>query len=243
MERQVSKHSQEWEALARTDPLWAILSAPDKRFNRWTLAEFLAEGEKEISSLMAEAERLSLPAHKEIAIDFGCGVGRLTSALRSHFALCYGVDISPGMLEQARKIAPLCEFREGDSLSSFADDTADLIYSSLVLQHQPDPRSAIALIADMVRVLRPGGLLVFQIPSHIRLLKRIHLRRRLYRIARALSVSHDFLYSRLHLSPIRMQSLSGDTVTRTVTASCGRVLFSKAQADKHCTNAIYYCTK
>ena len=239
----MSKHSQEWDALARIDPLWAILSAPDKKFNRWTLAEFLAEGTKEISSLMAEAERLSLPVRRETAIDFGCGVGRLTSALRSHFATCYGVDISPGMLEQARKIAPQCEFRQGDTLSSFADNSADLIYSSLVLQHQPDRESAIALITDMVRVLRPGGLLVFQMPCHIRLLKRIHLRRRLYRLARALSLSHDFLYSHLRLSPIRMQALSDESVKRTVTAAGGRVLSSKTREQRDFTDAVYYCTK
>ena len=131
-------------------------------------------------------------------------MGRLTRALHDYFPECCGVDISRGMLQKARQIAPQCEFREANDLRSFPAQYADLIYSSLVLQHQPDKAHVIALIKDMVRVLAPGGLLVFQMPLHLPLRNRIQLRRRAYRLVRALGLPHTFAYERLKLSPIRM---------------------------------------
>ena len=42
-----------WDEFGRTDPLWAILTAPDKKGNRWSVDEFLATGREEIAALMA----------------------------------------------------------------------------------------------------------------------------------------------------------------------------------------------
>ena len=38
-----------WERLAQIDPLWAVLSEPDKKGRTWDVAEFLATGEAEIA--------------------------------------------------------------------------------------------------------------------------------------------------------------------------------------------------
>ena len=94
-------------------------------------------------------------------MDFGCGIGRLTRALRPHFRQCHGVDISRHMLEMARRLAPDCDFREGHDPSSFPTGQVDFLYSLRVLQHQPDSHRAARLIVDMVRVVAPGGLLIF----------------------------------------------------------------------------------
>lgn len=45
-----------WNDLGARDPLWAILSSPDKRGNRWDLRSFFAPGEREISPLMHQLE-------------------------------------------------------------------------------------------------------------------------------------------------------------------------------------------
>ena len=42
------------------------------------------------------------PAARRSALDFGCGIGRLSQALAEHFDQVYGVDISPKMIELAR---------------------------------------------------------------------------------------------------------------------------------------------
>ncbi|MCU1253864.1 MAG: hypothetical protein JWM83_163 [Candidatus Angelobacter sp.] len=80
-----------WEEMKAMDALFAIISSPEKRFRNWKLEEFLNTGQEEDSSLMQAAEKMRLPEQRHRAIDFGCGVGRLTRALRSHFPECYGI--------------------------------------------------------------------------------------------------------------------------------------------------------
>ncbi|HXA84254.1 MAG TPA: class I SAM-dependent methyltransferase [Candidatus Dormibacteraeota bacterium] len=237
-------HVRDWEEMAAIDPLWAIMSSPEKRFRNWELEAFLSTGKEEISSLMESADQLGLPRQRRRAIDFGCGVGRLTRALRSHFPECYGVDIAEGMLERARELTPECHFRQANDLSSFPDRHADLIYSSMVLQHQPNKKQAAALIAEMVRVLAPGGLLVFQMPVHLPLRNRLQLRRRAYRLLRALGISHSFAYDRLKLSPIRMLALPQPAVEKIVQAAHGKVVqvTHTTRFSLPFTSGIYYCT-
>jgi trans-aconitate methyltransferase len=242
--RTVPLHRRDWEEMAAIDPLWAIISSPEKRFRNWELKEFLNTGREEVSSLMQAAEKLRLPEQRRRAIDFGCGVGRLTRALRSHFPECYGIDISRGMLERARELTPECHFRQANDLRSFPDRHADLIYSSMVLQHQPKKKQAAALIAEMVRVLAPGGLLVFQMPVHVPFRYKLQLRRRAYRILRALGISHSFAYNRLKLSPIRMVSLPQPAVEEIVCVANGEVLqvVHTTRFSSPLTSGIYYCT-
>jgi SAM-dependent methyltransferase len=199
-----SLHARDWEEMAKLDPLWAILSTPEKRFGNWDLEEFLRTGEQEIAALLAKAKELGLPKQFRRAIDFGCGVGRLTRALRPQFALCHGVDISSRMLEMAARLTPECDFRRGQDLSSFPNAYADFIYSTLVLQHQPSRKHAADLIRDMVRALAPGGFLAFQIPVNLPLRNRIQPRRRAYRVLRSLGIADALAYQKLKLSPIRM---------------------------------------
>lgn len=231
--------------MAKVDPLWAILSNPAKRFRNWDLEEFLRTGEAEISTLMESARLAGLPQQQRYAIDFGCGVGRLTRALHHYFPQCHGVDISASMLEMARQFAPDCTFQHAGDLSSFAEGCADLVYSSMVLQHQPDGKRVAALITDMIRVLAPGGLLVFQMPLHIPWRNRLQLRRRAYRLLRTLGFSHTFTYERLKLNPIRMLSLSQSEVESIVKAAGGSVL--RVDHTTKFTNpmvsGIYFCTK
>ena len=242
---QTSLHKRDWEEMAKVDPLWAILSRPEKRFRNWDLQEFLRTGEAEISSLMESARQAGLPRQHRYAIDFGCGVGRLTRALRNYFPECHGVDISASMLEMARELAPECTFRQAGDLKSFAGGCADLIYSSMVLQHQPDQKHALDLISDMIRVLAPGGLLVFQMPLHIPWRNRLQLRRRAYRVLRTLGFSHIFAYERLKLNPIRMVWLPQKEVENVIAAVEGTVLRvdHTAKFTGPIVSGIYFCTK
>ncbi len=242
--RTVPLHARDWEEMAAIDPLWAILSEPEKRFRNWGLEEFLSTGGEEVAALMQAAEKLSLPRERRRAIDFGCGVGRLTRALRSYFPECHGVDISQGMLAKARQLTPECHFHHASDLTSFPARHADLIYSSMVLQHQPNRRKAAELIADMVRILAPGGILVFQMPVYLPLRNRLQLRRRAYRLLRAFGVSHAFAYERLKLNPIRMLALTQPVVEGIVRAAHGTVVDVQhtTRFSEPFTSAIYYCT-
>jgi ubiquinone/menaquinone biosynthesis C-methylase UbiE len=96
-------------------------------------------------------------------LDFGCGVGRLTQALARRFAACTGVDISEEMIRKAEAINryPHCSYLANSATTlPFADATFGFIYSNIVLQHVP-PRFSEQYLREFVRVLAPGGLLVF----------------------------------------------------------------------------------
>ncbi len=168
----LDKLHQTWNTLGESDPLWAILSEPEKTGNRWNLDEFLRTGEEEIRGLMNYVESLSVPPLKRgVALDFGCGVGRLTQALALHFDECHGVDIAETMLERARAInrhGERCTYHlnQVNDLQLFPSNTFDFVYSNIVLQHMPLEAST-SYLPEFVRVLKRGGLVVFQLPSRL----------------------------------------------------------------------------
>ena len=83
-----------WDEFGKRDPLWAILTAPDKKGNRWSIDEFLATGRDQITALIGYLDSRGLAARRRRALDFGCGAGRLTHALADHFDQVIGVDIA-----------------------------------------------------------------------------------------------------------------------------------------------------
>jgi SAM-dependent methyltransferase len=161
-----------WDELGKIDPLWAILTSPEHEGGKWDPEEFFLSGRQEIAHIMRRAEALTLPAHRETALDFGCGVGRLTQALCAWFERCCGVDIAPSMIALARQhntYGQKCEYflNTHNDLHIFPDHSFDFVYSSIVLQHM-EPRYSTSYIREFVRVLRPRGLVVFQVPSNPR---------------------------------------------------------------------------
>jgi ubiquinone/menaquinone biosynthesis C-methylase UbiE len=161
-----------WEGLAQADPLWAICTDPGKR-SQWTREDFFATGRKEIDAVFGYAARIGVCIDKTLpALDFGCGVGRLTRALAQYFPECVGVDISPTMISMAQELnrdRPHCYFQlnEDTRLQSLQDNYFGFIYTSLVLQHIAQPGSH-QYIVELIRVLKPGGTLIFQVPERLR---------------------------------------------------------------------------
>jgi SAM-dependent methyltransferase len=160
-----------WDEFGKQDPLWAILTEPTKKNNNWKPDEFFKTGEEEIKSILNYTESLGISSSRKRAFDFGCGVGRLTQALCPYFDECYGVDIAPSMIESANKYnryGNKCNYyvNDSDNLSLFEDNYFDFIYSKIVLQHIK-PEYSRNYIKEFLRVLAPGGLLVFQAPSEL----------------------------------------------------------------------------
>ena len=75
-----------FERLGREDPLWAVLTVPEFRNNRWDPDAFFETGRHEINGVMAYLDSLGLDGPRELAMDFGCGVGRLSQALCEHLS-------------------------------------------------------------------------------------------------------------------------------------------------------------
>jgi SAM-dependent methyltransferase len=159
-----------WNRLGETDPMWAILMAPDRSENRWDQAEFFETGHHDVSYALQTVRELRFPLRRGKALDFGCGLGRLSQALACYFDEVSGVDIAPAMIRKARgynAYADRCRFyvNERDDLELFSDNQFDFILSLIVLQHMR-PDYAKKYIAEFLRLLAPGGLLLFQEPSH-----------------------------------------------------------------------------
>ena len=222
------RHRRDWEDMAQVDPYWAVVSSADKRGGTWKARELLRTGESRVHSLVRRARRLGHPVEWGTALDFGCGVGRLTQALAPHFEECVGVDISEEMLAEARRLAvdvPGVRFVHNDrtDLRQFADGSFDLVYSHIVLQHIPDRDAVLAYVTEFVRVLAPGGLVAFQMPSRIAARHRLQPHRRAWGALRRLGVSPRSLY-RLRLQPIHMGSAPVPEVTAALEGAGAQVL-------------------
>lgn len=159
-----------WENLGRTDPLWAVLSEPERRHGAWDLAEFMATGRAAVDHVLELVRSHDLSLGERV-LDFGCGVGRLSNALCEHDFRVVGVDIAASMIERANahNMHPeRLDFvaYDGGELP-FPDDSFDAAVTLIVLQHAR-PREQVGALLQLQRVVRPGGLLVVQVPSRVR---------------------------------------------------------------------------
>jgi len=92
--------------------------------------------------------------------DLGCGPGQIGRFLHGLGLEVLGIDLSPGMIEQARRLFPEMEFRVGDMLAlDQPDDSLAGIAAFYSIIHIPRARVADAL-GEMRRVLVPGGVLL-----------------------------------------------------------------------------------
>lgn len=161
---------QQWEKLGASDPYWAVLSDPEKIAGGWNREEFFQTGTDEISALLDKLVNQGVQLNFDVALDYGCGVGRLSRALAERFEKVLGLDISTTMLSEAKSENAACtniEFvhSNGQNMTEIESGTIDFIYSNIVLQHTPSETQC-SIIAEFCRVLRSGGILVFQAPSH-----------------------------------------------------------------------------
>ena len=163
----------QWEDLGAHDPYWAVLTHPDKKGGRWNKEEFFRTGVAEIDELETKLAKVGLVPARRAALDYGCGVGRLTRALATRFAKVTGVDISQAMIEEARantRESGNVELVRGSGrdLRAIPAASIDLVYSNIALQHSPSDFQR-GVIADMCRVIAPGGIVAFQTAAHANL--------------------------------------------------------------------------
>lgn len=131
--------------------------------------------------------RLGAAPSGGICVEVGCGPGRMTGLLAERFDRVVAVDVSAGMLEQARRDirAPNVDFRlvSGEGLEPVEDGIADVLVCYLVLQHLPERRLVLRYLGEFARVLAPPGRAFVQLP-----VLRSGLRPRAWRLTRAVAV-------------------------------------------------------
>jgi len=157
-----------YEVFGSEDPFYAVLSYDRYRKEKLDKADFYATGKQQIADTLQTADRLGLKIGRQRALDFGCGVGRLTNALAGHFDQVVGVDVSSTMVETATAHcdAASCRFvvnKEPD-LRVFEDAEFDFVYSDITIQHIPKPASE-NYVREFLRIIKPGGYAVFLVPD------------------------------------------------------------------------------
>ena len=157
-----------WERFGNDDPFWAILTHPDKQGNKWQEKEFFSLGEEEVEYFVQLISKWN-PSHKLTrALDFGCGVGRLTYPLSKYYKEVIGIDIAKSMILKARQFnyQRSCQFIHNarSDLKIFHGRSFDLVLSRLTLQHMP-PVCMRKYIKEFHRILDVAGVCLFQLPD------------------------------------------------------------------------------
>jgi ubiquinone/menaquinone biosynthesis C-methylase UbiE len=97
-------------------------------------------------------------ARGRVGLDIGCGNGRHTELLAERVARAVGLDISRGLLAEARDRAVSVELVQGDAASlPVATGAVDLAVYVATIHHLPDRPTRRGSLAELARVLTPGG--------------------------------------------------------------------------------------
>jgi SAM-dependent methyltransferase len=113
--------------------------------------------------------RFAAEARSGQVCDMGCGPGHVARYLHDAGVIVFGLDLSPGMLEHARKLNPEIHFAQGNMLElELADRTLAGITAFYAIVNLPQ-ESLPQVFREMERVLQPGGrlLLAFHIGNEI----------------------------------------------------------------------------
>lgn len=153
----------EWERFGRTDAYFGVFTSPDFRgeLDEIRRERFFGSGRAEVGRALAWVRAAHPDWAGTTALDYGCGVGRLSLPLAAEFERVLSVDVSPSMLELTRANASAAglenlECHPAHALAALAG-RYDLALSRIVFQHIPR-RQGERTFATLVRGLRPGGV-------------------------------------------------------------------------------------
>jgi ubiquinone/menaquinone biosynthesis C-methylase UbiE len=158
---------QDWDERARKDAFHYIASWRQD----WTPESFFQSGEEDYARLAAPVfQECHWEPQGKSLLELGCGAGRMTRSFARRFSHVYAFDISKEMLGHAKALFAEASnvdwiLGNGTDLSGLGDEMVDCAFSYIVLQHMPEPAFAHRYIREMLRVLKPGGLFLFQFNS------------------------------------------------------------------------------
>ncbi len=170
----VENPDQDWSEFGKTDPYFAVLTSDDFRKDHLTqenLALFYQSGEEYVDRALSTIRQHFDPEFEPArALDFGCGVGRLTIPLARIAKTVTGVDVSEAMLNEAQvRCAQLgvnnIRFAKSDDQLSAISGKYDLILSSLVFQHIPPTRGE-KIFFRLLSQLSEDGVCIVQFLYH-----------------------------------------------------------------------------
>jgi SAM-dependent methyltransferase len=164
-----------WQRLGEVEAHWSVATIEDFRPDRiqQSLATFFATGERDIETLWCTLRRVGIDTTRlATALDFGCGVGRLSMALAKRVRALESADVSASHLKLAQEAAVERQqinirFHHLKRIGDIADlPEVDLVYSVIVLQHNPPPVIR-SIFAQLLGRLSQGGVAVIQVPTYL----------------------------------------------------------------------------
>lgn len=163
-----SKNS--WEEKARENPLFAVMTTPNytnsgsNTFTQEELDYFFSKGERVWTQIVKPRSQLiDTGSDNPLFVEYGCGMGRILKPIIADGYRAAGVDISPTMIEHAKALVPEAEglyALDKNNRSGLKDDSADLVFSFAVLKHIHNLELYHAALDEIMRILKPGGVLV-----------------------------------------------------------------------------------
>lgn len=158
-----------WRRWSETEPYYGVLA--EERYRQESFTDhseaFWATGPAYLTERMDAAERYFGAFARRRALDFGCGVGRLSLPMAQSFETVLGLDVAPAMLAQAQRKADEAglanlRFALSDDALGAADGRFDLVMSCIVLQHIP-LRRGMAILHRLLDLVELGGIAALQL--------------------------------------------------------------------------------
>ncbi len=147
-----------WDHYGKHDPYYGVLSIPEFRARNITgesLERFFASGVGNVEDAIHRAEAAFGPLNFGTALDYGCGVGRLTRPLAGRFAHVIAVDISRDMLEHVRQIGSNVSCEDAEAMT---ETPVNFILSMMVFQHIP-PTVGVPILSRLAARLEGTGII------------------------------------------------------------------------------------
>ncbi len=162
----MNKIEKKWEYFGETNPYFAV-STFDKfkseNIDDAALIDFFESGEEYVERIWQEIENNFQPNFQpRKAIDFGCGVGRITLPIAKRCETVVGVDISENMLKEARKNSEKFDlnnvsFVKGVNALTKVSGEFDFVHSFIIFQHIK-PKIGEAIFKNFVEMLADEGI-------------------------------------------------------------------------------------
>ncbi len=185
----MDKKNKVWEHYGDKNPYFGVATYDkfkNENLDEFAKDEFFETGETYVEKIWDEIENSFIENFKPKRIlDFGCGVGRLTLPLAKRGEEAVGVDISPQMIEEAKKNCAEygienIKFAESDENLSKVEGSFGLIHSFIVFQHI-NPKIGENIIRRMIEMLADDGIGVLHVTFNHRAESASVLRFKMYR--------------------------------------------------------------
>jgi len=163
------KSNLEWIQWGKDDPLWGVATWADKQkggASPWTEPEFYGAGQSDWEDFLPHWRQYGVS--RETCLEAGCGAGRITKPLSTWFRRVQAVDVSPEMIDCARKaVGGNVEFSVIDGIHlPQPDGSVQAVFSTHVLQHLDSVEIGFAYLREFYRVLEAGGSMMVHLPLY-----------------------------------------------------------------------------